>query len=115
MDSWHSSLDNLKCIRDLGWVWVTSLRKNRKVNRDVTLETLEIPDEGLLIHLRGYGWVTVFKFEAKNGRIDFITTNMKDPTRNEVKKIMEHRWSIEVYHREIKQTCGIERCQAHTG
>jgi hypothetical protein len=25
------------------------------------------------------------------------------------------RWSVEVYHREIKQTCGIERCQARTG
>ncbi len=112
MDSWYSSLDNLKCIRDIGWIWVTSLRKNRKVNRNVTLETLDIPAEGLLVHLRGYGWVTVFKFEAKNGRIDFITTNMKNPTREQVKKIMEIRWSIEVYHREIKQTCGIERCQA---
>ena len=28
---------------------------------------------------------------------------------------MEARWSIEVYHRELKQTCGIERCQARTG
>ncbi|MCZ6919807.1 MAG: transposase [Rickettsia endosymbiont of Ixodes persulcatus] len=25
------------------------------------------------------------------------------------------RWSIEFYHRELKQTCGIERCQARTG
>lgn len=114
MDSWYSSLDNLKSIRDHSWVWVTTLRKNRKVNRNVSLESLEIPEEGLLVHLRGYGWVTVFKFEAKNGRIDFMTTNMKDPTRNDVKKIMEARWSIEVYHREIKQTCGIERCQART-
>ena len=69
MDAWYSSLKNLKAIRDHGWVWVTTLRKNRKVNRDVSLETLDIPDEGL----------------------------------------------IEVYHRELKQTCGIERCQARTG
>ena len=30
----------------------------------------EIPEEGLKVHLRGYGWVKVFKFVAKNGRID---------------------------------------------
>lgn len=32
-DSWYSSLDNLKCIRDLGWNWVMGLRKNRVVNK----------------------------------------------------------------------------------
>lgn len=24
------------------------------------------------------------------------------------------RWDIEVYHRELKQTCGLENCQART-
>lgn len=96
-------------------MWVTNLRKNRKVNRNVSLESLEIPDEGLRIHLRGYGWVKVFKFVAKNGCIDYITTKMANPTREQIKKIVEARWFIEVYHRELKQTCGIERCQARTG
>ena len=98
-----------------GWVWVTTLPKNRKVNRNETLENLFIPDEGLFVHLRGYGWVTVFKFVAKNGRIDYVTTNEKNPTRKAIKSIVAARWSIEVYHRELKQTCGIERCQARTG
>ena len=115
MDAWYSSLENLKHIRNLGWIWVTNLRKNRKVNCNVSLESLEIPDEGLKIHLRGYGWVKVFKFVAKNGRIDYITTNMANPTREQIEKIVEARWSIEVYHRELKQNCGIERCQARTG
>jgi hypothetical protein len=113
MDSWYSSLDNLKAIRSRGWIWVTTLRKNRIVNRNVRLETLEIPEEGLSIHLRGYGWIFVFKFVAKNGRIDYMATNMENPTREQVNDIMEARWSVEVYHREVKQTCGIERCQAH--
>src|SRR3989344_7363075 len=26
-DSWYSSLDNVKCIRDLGWYWLMGLRK----------------------------------------------------------------------------------------
>ena len=115
MDAWYSSLGNLKHIRNLGWTWVTNLRKNRKVNHNVNLESLDIPDAGLKIHLRGYGWVTVFKFVAKNGRIDYITTNLENPTREQVERIVKARWSIEVYHRELKQTCGIERCQARTG
>jgi hypothetical protein len=114
MDAWYSRLDNLS-IRSHGWVWVTNLRKNRIVNRRVRLETLLIPEEGLSVHLRGYGWITVFKFVAKNGRIDYVATNIENPTREQVKCITEARWSVEVYHREIKQTCGIERCQARTG
>ncbi|OJW72227.1 MAG: transposase [Candidatus Amoebophilus sp. 36-38] len=112
MDSWYSSLKNLKTIRNHGWMWVTTLRKNRKVNRDETLEKLDIPDEGRQVHLRGYGWITVFKFEAKNGRIDYVATSKEKPSRDQIKDIITARWSIEVYHRELKQTCGIERCQA---
>lgn len=114
MDAWYASLKNLKTVRDHGWSWVTTLRKNRKVNRSENLGDLDIPDEGKLVHLRGYGWVTVFKFVAKNSRIDYVTTNMQNPTREAVIAIIKARWSIEIYHRELKQTCGIERCQART-
>lgn len=115
MDAWYSSLNNLKAICDFGWIFVTGLKKNRKVNRNETLEKLTIPDEGLRIHLRGYGWVTVFRFVAKNGRTDYIATNMENPTRDVIEDYIKARWSIEIYHRELKQTCGIERCQARTG
>ncbi len=114
-DAWYGSLKNLKTVRDHGWTWVTNLRKNRKVNRDVILESLDIPDAGLKVHLRGYGWIKVFKFVAKNGRIDYLATNMENPTRSEIEKIMKERWSVEVYHRELKQTCGIQRCQSRSG
>nr|WP_222703384.1 hypothetical protein [Candidatus Arsenophonus triatominarum] len=39
------------------------------------MNKLDILEEGTLIHLRGYGWVTVFKFIAKNGRIDYLVTS----------------------------------------
>lgn len=39
-DSWYSSLDNVKCIRDLGWDWVIGLRKNRIINKNEKLENL---------------------------------------------------------------------------
>nr|WP_222703455.1 hypothetical protein [Candidatus Arsenophonus triatominarum] len=47
--------------------------------------------------------MTVFKFTAKNGRIDYLVTNKDNPTRQYVKSIMDARWSVEVYHLEVKK------------
>ena len=35
-DSGYSSLDNLKPVRDFGWVWLTRLKAHRLVNPDRT-------------------------------------------------------------------------------
>jgi hypothetical protein len=114
-DSWYSSLDNLKMIRDLGWNWVMGLRKNRAVNKKERLENLIIPDTGLRVHLRGYGFIHVFRFVAKNGRTDYIGTNIENPTKEKIESLVRKRWEIEVFHRELKQTCGLEHCQSRTG
>lgn len=113
-DSWYGSLNNLKFIRDLNWTWVIGLRKNRVVNRGENLGSLDIPDEGLKVHLRGYGFITVYRFVTKEGRTDYIGTNLENPTREKVEDFVKRRWNIEVYHRELKQTCGLERCQSRT-
>ena len=115
-DSWYSSLDNLKSVRSHGWDWVMGLRSNRLVNKPhIQLRELDIPDAGLTVHLKGYGWVKVFRFVGKNGRTDYIGTSRLDLTREQVKTYFGRRWSIEVMHRELKQTCGFGRCQANSG
>jgi hypothetical protein len=115
-DSWYSSLKNLKSVRSHGWNWVMGLKKNRLVNKPhIQLCELDIPERGLKVHLKGYGWIKVFRFEAKNGRTDYIGTNHLDLTRDKIKSFFERRWSIEVMHRELKQTCGLGRCQAIIG
>lgn len=114
MDTWYSSLANLKCIRQLGWHFVTPLKKNRRVNRGESLEHLSIPKAGCLIHLRGYGWVTVFRIADLPGRTDYVITNLPYADRDQVAGYLKIRWAIEVFHRELKQTCGLERCQART-
>lgn len=113
-DSWYSSLDNLKYIRDLGWNFVMGLKRNRIVNRNQKLEDIQIPDEGLEMHLRGYGWITVFRFVSSDRRTDYIGTNIPDPTKDQILALDRKRWEIEVFHRELKQTCGLEQCQART-
>jgi hypothetical protein len=65
-DSWYSSLDNLKSICSHGWDWVMGLRGNRLVNKPhIQICTLDIPDEGLKVHLKGYGWIKLFRLWAK--------------------------------------------------
>ena len=70
-DSWYSSLKNLKSVRSHGWEWVMGLKSNRLVNMPNTqLCQLDIPDEGLKVHLKGYGWVKVFRFEGKSSHTE---------------------------------------------
>jgi hypothetical protein len=115
-DSWYGSLKNLKSIRSHGGDWVMGLKSNRLVNAPhVQLCKLTIPDEGLKVHLKGYGWVKVFRFEGKNARVDYVGTSRLDLAREQVKTYFERHWSIEVMHRELKQTCGFSRCQSSTG
>ena len=58
-DSWYSSLENLKQVRDCGWVWLTQLRCNRRVNPDeggnVRVDAVEIPTEGRVVHCGAAG------------------------------------------------------------
>ena len=115
-DSWYSSLKNLKSVRSHGWDWVMGLRSNRLVGKPHRpLRELDIPDNGLVTYLKGYGWIKVFRFVAKKGRADFVGTSRTDLSREQVKEYFERRWSVEVLHRELKQTCGLSRCQANTG
>ena len=70
-DGWYASLENLKAIRGYEWHWLTRLKGNRLVNPDdtgnVPIETLSIPAEGWVVHLKGYGFVRVFRTVAADG------------------------------------------------
>ena len=78
-DSWYSGMDNLKIIWDLGWTWLTRLKMNRLLNPDgfglVQINEVEIGTDGLTVHLKGYGFVKVFKIASKDGRIEHCVTN----------------------------------------
>lgn len=113
-DAWYSSLNNLKCIRGLGWNWVMRLKKNRKVNRNQNLETVAISESGTRTHLRGYGWITIYRFVDQDGHTIYLGSSFEDKTAKEIVAFAQKRWKIEVFHRELKQTCGLERCQART-
>src|SRR2546423_3704605 len=114
-DSWYASLPNLKKIRAFQWVWLTRLKENRLVNPDrqgvAAISQIAIGEDGRIVHLPGYGLIRVFKIVATDGDIEYWATNdlqMSELTRI---KYANYAWTIENYHRGIKQFCNVERAQ----
>jgi putative transposase len=117
-DSWYSGIDNLKLIRSFGWIWLTRLKQNRQVNPDRSgnraISQIDIADSGQIVHLKEYGLIKVFKTVATDGGVEYWATNdlqMSDLVRV---KYAQEAWTIENFHRGIKQFSGIERCQARS-
>lgn len=69
-DSWYSGLDNLKKVGDLEWTFLTRLKRNRKTNPDDSFNrrigNVPIPEDGCVVHLKGYGLVRVFRTVSTN-------------------------------------------------
>ena len=61
------------------------------------------------MHLKGYGWVKVFKTVTPNGREEYWATSRLDMTLEESAAYGRHAWQIEVYHQGLKQFTGIEQ------
>jgi hypothetical protein len=118
-DGWYSGLENLKHVRSFGWHWLTRLKSNRRVNPDRTglraVGDCEIAATGTVVHLEGYGLVNVFRIGAKDGTADHWATD--DLTMDDLGRIRlaDASWQIEEYHRGLKQTTNVERCQCRVG
>jgi putative transposase len=114
-DSWYSSLGNLKALRDLGWRWLTRLKGNRLVDPDRSgnrpVSSITIPSEGRVVHLKGYGFVRVFRTLSRDGEAEHWATDDVEMAEEEREELSARGWGIEVYHRGLKQCCGVEKAQ----
>ena len=117
-DSWYASLKNLKAVRGYGWKWVTRLAANRLVSKDYSgnraVSTVAIESTGTTVHLKGYGLIRVFKVDTPEGDIEYWATNDLQMDELVRLKYTEWSWTIEEYHRGIKQFVGIERAQVQS-
>jgi hypothetical protein len=117
-ESCYAGLENLKLIRSFGWNWLTRLKSNRKVNPDRTglraVREVEIGAPGRVVWLEGYGLIRVFKIVATDGDIELWATNHLERGDLERVKWAAFAWTIENYHRGLKQFCLIERAQVRS-
>src|SRR5215213_7772572 len=117
-DSWYSGLEKLKLIRSFGWVGLTRLKSNRKVNPERegsrAVSEVEIGEAGRVVWLEGFGLIRVFKVVATDGDVEVWATNHIEMSELERVKWAGYSWTIENYHRGLKQFCLIERAQVRS-
>lgn len=120
-DSWYSGVENLKFLRNQKLGFLFGVEKNRTVSDEPGIyrqvSSLEIPDDGHLTHLKGFGFVKLFRKVFKKGDSRHYICYFPDDevlaevTRLEFLAIHDTHWGIESFHRAIKQVCGIGRFQ----
>lgn len=118
-DSWYSGVENLKFLRNQKLGFLFGVEKNRTVSNEPgkysQVSTLEIKDEGLITHLKEFGFVKLFRkdFKKEDSRhyIFYLpdAEKLKVISRSEFITIHDTHWGIEAFHRAIKQVCGICR------
>ncbi len=69
---------------------------------------------GTVVHLKGYGFIKVFKIVTPDGDVDYWATNDLNLSELQRLQFAEFAWAIEEYHRGLKQCCGVERAQVRS-
>jgi len=119
-DSWYASQENLKFLRNVGVGFLFGVANNRLVSeekgKEAQVQTFKILDSGLMVYLKEFGWVKVFRQDFKHEARYYISylpdlENLKQLSRHEFKQVHDRHWLIESFHRVIKQVCNIERFQ----
>ena len=79
------------------------------------VRALSIPDEGLIIHLKEFGFIKLLRKDFKKGDSRHYILYLPDSdkleniSRKEFITIHDTHWKIETFHRAIKQLCGVCR------
>jgi hypothetical protein len=125
MDSWYAERKLMLHIERLGKVYYCPLKSNRQVNVDphtvkyqrvdsLTWDETEM-QQGRVVHLKDFPkghQVKLFRLALSTQHTDFIVTNDDTQlTTQDTQQVCALRWKIEQFHREAKQTTGIEGCQ----
>ena len=117
-DSWYAGLANLKHLRHEGFHFLTRLKSNRQVNPDrcglVEVSTLAVSLDGQQVWLKGFGLVRLFQKRDAKGQVEHWATSDTAMGLETFASLASACWSIEKYHRGLKQCCGVERAQVQS-
>ena len=118
-DSWYASLANLKFLKKKEVGFLFGVAKDRTVSNQphqyTQVQSLEVPEQGLVTHLKGVGFVKLFRTGFKNEDDRHYILYLPEPkeleqiTRQEFQRVHDIHWGIESYHRATKQVCSLER------
>lgn len=125
MDSWYASKHLMLTIEDLGKFYYCPIKSNRLVDDSggnwpyQPVSMLQWSDDevehGKLIKINKFPKdhkVKLFRVPVSTDRTDCVATNdIACPSTQDARKVCAVRWKIEQFHRELKQTTGIEQCQ----
>lgn len=122
-DSWYACEKNLKTVKYHQMGFVFAVEGNRTVSVEkgtwAQVQTIDIPDDGLLVWLRDFGQVKLFRTRLKDQLRHYIVylpdqENYLAFGKNDFQKMHDQHWQIEQYHRLLKQVCNIERFQVRS-
>lgn len=103
-DRWYASVGNLKFLRNKEVGFLFGIAENRKVSvergKEVQVQTLEIPDQGLVVYLKEFGWVKVFCQSFKNEACYYLMylpslEALRQLTRQQFRHVHDQHWQIE--------------------
>ena len=128
MDTWYATKDLMLHLHRAGKFFYCPLRKNRKVDDSggespyTAVDSLQWSEQdavkGKLIKVYGFPGalkVKLFRVATTSIRTEWVVTNDIDQaSTDDTRAICAIRWKIEQYHREVKQTLGIEKCQCRS-
>lgn len=118
-DSWYSSVANLKAVKNSGLGFMFAVKSNRTVSIQKghyqQVQSLEIPEEGITVWLRNFGYVKVYRTQLKDQLRHYVVytphAGPETSTQSSFNDLHKEHWAIEEYHRALKQLCNIERFQ----
>ncbi|WP_028997063.1 IS701 family transposase [Azohydromonas australica] len=128
MDSWYATKELMKHIHASDKLFYCPLKSNRKVDDSGGEEpykavselqwTSEQAAHGKLVKVHGFPGdfkLKLFRVAVENSRTEWIVTNdFSQNSTDGTREMCAVRWKIEQYHREVKQTLGIEKCQCRS-
>lgn len=122
-DSWYACEKNLKTVKNHSMGFLFAVESNRTVSVAkgawAQAQKLDIPEEGMIVWLRDFGQVKLFRTRLKDQLRHYVVylPNADDYAafkRTDFQTLHDQHWQIEQYHRTIKQVCNIERFQVRS-
>jgi hypothetical protein len=122
-DSWYACEKNFKTVKHHGMSFMFAVENNRTVSIEkgtwVQVHKLDIPEEGLLVWLRGFGQVKLFRTRLKDQLRHYVVYLPDEEVyctfgAADFQAKHDQHWQIEQYHRLLKQVCNIERFQVRS-